>query len=192
MDCEEHNKPLHKFNHKIVVSDVVLKNRWSNVSSSDLMFLSSEMINDVSSARFSSLDSRNEQKSLEISENGEIMNIKQEMERKRLFENKMREIKRSDFNFSGIPTTSDSRKQNSGFESKALNQNDKRSMSEIIVHPRFPELRNKDSSVAEINVQEERTRRIWLPIARKTVRWFANREGRPPQSQGFNLQSLNV
>ncbi|CAN1189418.1 Putative RING-H2 finger protein ATL12, partial [Linum perenne] len=34
----------HKFNHRIVVSDFVFKNRWSTVTSSDLMFLSSEML----------------------------------------------------------------------------------------------------------------------------------------------------
>ncbi|KAI3454760.1 hypothetical protein Pfo_011423, partial [Paulownia fortunei] len=96
MDSDENkNNPLHKFNHKInVVSDVVLKNRWSNVSSSDLMFLNSEMLDDVSSARFSSLDSRNEQKSTEIArgpqENDQMMNIKEEMERKRVFQSKLR------------------------------------------------------------------------------------------------------
>ncbi|KAI3443741.1 hypothetical protein Pfo_000406 [Paulownia fortunei] len=192
---DEHNKPLHKFNHKIVVSDVVLKNRWSNVSSSDLMFLNSELLNDVSSARFSSLDSRDEQKSMETRENDEMMNIKEEMERKRIFESKLREIKQSDHysvGFPGLPTTSGSKEQNPGFESKALNPNDKRSKSEIVVHPRFTELRNKDSSLAETNVKEERMRRLWLPIARKTVQWFANRERRHPQSQGLNLQTLNV
>ncbi|KAK6158966.1 hypothetical protein DH2020_006280 [Rehmannia glutinosa] len=176
MDCDEHNNYLHKFNHKIFVShDVVLKNRWSNVSSSDLMFLNSELLNDVSSARF-------EQKSLGIrDQNDEIllMNIKQEMERKRVFE---REInKQNDKN-------SYSKQQNHGFKSKALNSSDKRSMSEIIVHPRFIELRNKDSSsLAETDVKVERMRKLWLPIATKTAHWFANRETTHPQSQEFNL-----
>ncbi|KAK3436420.1 hypothetical protein EUGRSUZ_C01015, partial [Eucalyptus grandis] len=52
----EKQKILHKFNHRIIASDVVLKNRWSNLSSSDLMFLNSEMLNDLSSNRFSSLE----------------------------------------------------------------------------------------------------------------------------------------
>ncbi|KAI3447011.1 hypothetical protein Pfo_003676 [Paulownia fortunei] len=199
MDSDENkNNPLHRFNHKInVVSDVVLKNRWSSVSSSDLMFLNSEMLNDVSSARFSSLDSRNEQKSMEIArglqENDQMMNIKEEMERKRVFESKLREIKQSDhtsFPFPGLPTTSDSNR-NYGFESKALNPNDKRSMSEIIVHPRFTELRKRESAPAQNNVKEEMMRRLWLPIARKTVQWFANRERRPPEFQG-SIHTQNV
>ncbi|CAI0628731.1 unnamed protein product [Linum tenue] len=46
----------HKFNHRIIVSDFAFKNRWSSVGSSDLMFLSSEMLNDAAGERFSSLD----------------------------------------------------------------------------------------------------------------------------------------
>ncbi|KAL3825180.1 hypothetical protein ACJIZ3_021209 [Penstemon smallii] len=164
-DCDE--QPLHKLNHKIYVSDVVLKHRWSNVSSSDLMFLNSEMLNDLSSARFSSLDLRNEQKSMVDCD--QEMSLKEEMDRKRLYESKFKEIEQSG---------EDSR-QNRGLESKAVNQNDKRSMSEIVVHPRFTELRNRD----ENNVKEERMRKLWIPIARKTVQWFANREIRPPQNQ---------
>ncbi|KAK4415557.1 E3 ubiquitin-protein ligase ATL42 [Sesamum alatum] len=189
-DDENHDKqpPLHRFNHKInVVSDVVLKHRWSNVSSSDLMFLNSEMLNDLSSARFSCLDE-------EIRDDDGIMNVKQEMGRKREFESKMMEIRqaRQDNNSFPFPTSSDSKQfANSGFGSKALNPNEKRSMSEIIVHPRFStELaRGEDSCV---DLREERTRRLWLPIARKTVQWFANRERRAPQSQESNLKNLNV
>ncbi|KAG8376045.1 hypothetical protein BUALT_Bualt09G0022800 [Buddleja alternifolia] len=168
-----HNKPLHKFNHKILVSDIVLQNRWSNVSSSDLMFLNSEMLNDVSSARFSSSDSRNYERSMESSDYMVMNNIKEEIDRKRVFESKIKEIP-----FSNFPTTSDSG-QNHGFESKALNQNEKRSMSEIIVHPRF---RNKEDS-SDVTVKEKKLRGLWLPIARKTVEWYANRERRPNQLQ---------
>ncbi|CAN8271054.1 unnamed protein product [Cochlearia groenlandica] len=49
-------KPMHKFNHRIFVSDLTFKNRWSNVTSSDLNYLTSEMLNSMSSDRFSSLD----------------------------------------------------------------------------------------------------------------------------------------
>ncbi|KAK9715371.1 hypothetical protein RND81_06G160700 [Saponaria officinalis] len=44
---------VHRVNHRIVVSDVVFKNRWSNVRSSDLMFLNSEILGFMSSNRFS-------------------------------------------------------------------------------------------------------------------------------------------
>ncbi|KAL0374386.1 UNVERIFIED_CONTAM: E3 ubiquitin-protein ligase ATL42 [Sesamum radiatum] len=192
-DDENHEQPpLHRFNHKInvvsdVVPDVVLKHRWSNVSFSDLMFLNSEMLNDVSSARFSCLDE-------EIRRDDGIMNVKQEMGRKRELESKVREIRHADQaqNSFPFPTSSDSKQfQNTGFGSKALNPSEKRSMSEIIVHPRFStELVRSEGSCAD--VREERKRRLWLPIARKTVQWFANREGRAPHSQESNLQNLNV
>ncbi|XP_009612404.1 E3 ubiquitin-protein ligase ATL42-like [Nicotiana tomentosiformis] len=120
---------LHKFNHRIVVSDVVLKHRWSNVSSSDLMFLNTEMINDMTSNRFSSSESR-----------------------------------------TNLESTS-----------KVLRQNEKRAMSEILVCPRFENQFNtrncnRENCGRSNNVKEERRKKIWLPIARRTVQWFANRE----------------
>lgn len=48
-----HGTQVHKFNHKIVVSDVVTRSRWSDLNSSDLLSLKSEMIHDMSSRRFS-------------------------------------------------------------------------------------------------------------------------------------------
>ncbi|TKY58294.1 putative RING-H2 finger protein ATL12 [Spatholobus suberectus] len=44
---------VHKFNHKIVVSDVVRRSRWSDLNSSDMLSLKSEMLHDMSSRRFS-------------------------------------------------------------------------------------------------------------------------------------------
>ncbi|CAI9759001.1 unnamed protein product [Fraxinus pennsylvanica] len=191
---EKDENVLHKFNFKITASDVMLKNRWSNVSSSDLMFLKSEMLNNISSRRFSSLDARNElNKSMEsrnmVEENYQIINIKNEMERKRVFEDK---IKQSDYSFPfpSFPTTSDESKQNSRSESKISNS-DKRSMSEITVHPRFNY--RESSCVQENNFKEERVRSLWLPIAKSTVQWFANREKRAPQSQSTtSREKLNL
>ncbi|KAH6817129.1 hypothetical protein C2S51_000732 [Perilla frutescens var. frutescens] len=190
MDCDEHKK-LHRFNHKIVVADAVLKNRWSNVSSSDIMFLNSEMLNEVSSARFSSKPA-GEMVVMRENDDHEMMNIREEIERKRVFESKVREIKRVDDDDDQNPN-----RRNRGFESSSssvMNPNEKRSMSEIVVHPRFRDLiRNRDD---DSSLKEERTRRLWLPIARKTVQWFANRERRSPlspQSHGSNVQQrLNV
>ncbi|KAG6431749.1 hypothetical protein SASPL_109832 [Salvia splendens] len=102
---------MHRLNHKIVV----LKSRWSNVSSSDIMLLNS--------------------------------------------------------------SSEEDKERKLGFESGSRNPDEKRSMSEIVVHPRFHE---------EVNVREERRRRVWLPIATKTVQWFASRETRSsPHSQQF-------
>ncbi|XP_057787199.1 E3 ubiquitin-protein ligase ATL42 [Salvia miltiorrhiza] len=162
MDCDSSPPPpLHRFNHKILVADAVLKNRWSNVSSSDIMFLNSEMMSSAAEA---------------------ITSIKEEMERKRALESKVREINQASRGDDRNILETDSNRRKLGFES-----NDKRSMSEIVVHPRFTELRRKDSSSEEINVKEETTRRLWLSIARKTVQWFANRERRSPQPQELRL-----
>ncbi|THG14122.1 E3 ubiquitin-protein ligase ATL42-like [Camellia sinensis] len=181
-NCYDHeaddlnNEFLHKFNHKIIVSDGVLKNRWSNVSSSDLLFLNSEMLVATSSDRFPSL---------ELSDEDQIMKIKDEMERKRVFENRV-----------GKTNQGSDSKADSSSGSKVLYPTEKRSMSEITVHPRFRELSMKnsvrESSLPENAAKEERLKRLWLPIAGRTVQWFAaNREMRPQQSQNTR-QQLNV
>ncbi|XP_015060718.1 E3 ubiquitin-protein ligase ATL42-like [Solanum pennellii] len=135
----DHDDMLHKFNHKIVVSDVVLKHRWSNVSSSDFMFLNTQMINDMTNNRFnSSLESRNYNKNIVSSSN-------------------------------------------------VLRQNEKRSMSEILICPRFDDYNtrncNRDNSITCV---EEKRMKLWLPIAKRTVQWFENREKR------YARQSFNV
>ncbi|PSS15577.1 E3 ubiquitin-protein like [Actinidia chinensis var. chinensis] len=186
-DADDENRKLfHKFNHTIIVSDVVLKNRWSNVSSSDLMFLNSEMLRTISSNRFSSLGLDTEQSLPKcVVEDGKIMSIKEEMERKRDFETKV--SKMSQINSFPNNSTSNSN-SNPSYVSRALNSNDKRSMSEITVHPRFREFSVKngisESSLPENDPNEDRLNRLWLPIARRTVQWFANREK--------TRQSLNV
>ncbi|KAJ8564472.1 hypothetical protein K7X08_000932 [Anisodus acutangulus] len=164
---ENNEKVLHRFNHRIIVSDVVFKNRWSNVSSSDLIFLNSELLNGMTSNIFSSMDRNTEQSTARrVIEEGQKMNIKDEMERKRFFESK---IKKNDLSQNLVASAS---------TSKVASQNEKRSMSEIIVHPRFIDFnnRNRELSVPQNNVKEERRRKLWLPIARRTVKWFANRE----------------
>ncbi|XP_055802693.1 putative RING-H2 finger protein ATL12 isoform X2 [Solanum dulcamara] len=134
---------LHKFNHRIVVSDVVLKHRWSNVSSSDFMFLNTQMINDMTSNRFFS--------------------------------------------------SSDSRTNNLESTSNVLRQNGKRTMSEILICPRFDDFNtrncNRDNSITCV---VEKRRKLWLPIARRTVQWFANREKRYAAQLEYTRQSFNV
>ncbi|OIT23131.1 PREDICTED: E3 ubiquitin-protein ligase ATL42-like [Nicotiana attenuata] len=177
----QNQKALHRFNHRIIVSDVVFKNRWSNVSFSDLMFLNSEMLNGMASNRFSSMDRITEQSTAKrvIEEEGQRMNIKDEMERKRLFESKIQQNDLSQF-----PEASESRTNSS----KSLSQNEKRCMSEIIVHPRFIDFNNKNIGNRKLS---ERRRKLWLPIARRTVKWFANRERRSSHTEN-RRQTLNV
>lgn len=172
---------FHKVNHKIIVSDVVLQNRWSSVSSSDLMFLSSEMLNDMSSNRFVFLDINKEQctKTRTI-ENEGIMKIRRELEIKRLLNKPV--------SIPDVAVTSDSAASTSHAASRIPNQGEKRSMSEITALSRFRDdgRRNRasESSLPERYTEEERRRLLWLPIARRTVQWFANRERCEQQIQG--------
>ncbi|KAK9074241.1 hypothetical protein SSX86_006838 [Deinandra increscens subsp. villosa] len=111
-DRDHDQEILHKFNHRIMVCDddndpVILKTRWSNVSSSDILVLKSEMITCTSSNRFDHHDHRRIEEP-------------------------------------------------------------RRSVSEITVHPRFLE--------GEVRVDDEKLRRLWLPIARRTVERFDNKE----------------
>lgn len=183
MSIQENNeKALHRFNHRIIVSDVVFKNRWTNVSSSDLIFLNSEMLNGMTSNRFSSIGRNTEQfMARRVIEEGQMMNIKDEMEWKRLFESK---IKQNDLSQGPVSAST----------SKVVSQNEKRSMSEIIVHPRFIDINNRnirEFSVQQNNVKQERRRKLWLPIARRTVKWFANREKSSTQTENTR-QTLNL
>ncbi|XP_010254027.1 PREDICTED: putative RING-H2 finger protein ATL12 [Nelumbo nucifera] len=196
---EDDRKPLHdKFKHKIIVSDVVFKNRWSDVSSSDLMFLNSEMLSLMSSNRFSSFLSPNSQRFMAAPsafEDGSpktehIIEIKEDMERKRLLESEI--ISRistshSVSDTSELPSTLD---PEANITSRFLNNpSEKRSMSEIINLSRFKN-RTKESSVVGNNEKEERRRRLWIPIARRTVQWFASRErSSQQQSDQYNTRS---
>ncbi|XP_057447183.1 E3 ubiquitin-protein ligase ATL42 [Lotus japonicus] len=179
---EKSDDSYHKHNHKITISDVVFKHRWSNVSSSDLMFLNSEILHDQSSNRFNNLESN-------AIDNEQIMNIKEEMERKISFEskfgagnkNKTKSVSDNDPLFA-----SDSAKSFSHHGQKYVNHGENRSMSEITAVSRFG-----NSSFPENNHKEERLRQLWFPIARRTAEWFVNRERRSQQSQNKE-QPLDV
>ncbi|GMN50589.1 hypothetical protein TIFTF001_019753 [Ficus carica] len=168
-------KVFHKHNHKVTVSNFHFNNRWSNLNSSDLMFLNSEMLNDISSDRFSStnwnnvIDMSSTGKDLE---NKEIMKKKEEMEIKRSLHSKV-----------GLTSTSVS--------SSTTNSGECRSVSEIISLSRYGNfgMKNKiteSCSMFENDLKEGKARRVWLPIARRTIHWLANRE------KSSQEQSLNV
>ncbi|XP_058782254.1 E3 ubiquitin-protein ligase ATL42-like [Vicia villosa] len=115
MKHHQQQQPLHMINHRILISDAVTRSRWSDLNSSDLLSLKSEMLHDVSSARFSPDEDEN--------------------------------------------------------SFTALNPGEKRSMSDIPNVPRFVEVGSRRR-----NGNDERMWRIWLPIARRTVQWFARQE----------------
>ncbi|KAF4350803.1 hypothetical protein G4B88_029698 [Cannabis sativa] len=179
---QQQQQVLHKHNHKIVVSDFVYKNRWSNVSSSDLIFLNSEMLNDISSTRFHQASNSNSI-TITTEENDEITKIKEEMGMKRSFQNK-------------VGTSINNINNNNNVSSSSvMSCGEQRSVSEITAHSRYgvlgsnSRLRRDSSLTDQNNVKEERIRRAWLSIAKKTVQWFANREESP---QNQNLHPSNV
>ncbi|KAH7852278.1 hypothetical protein Vadar_022687 [Vaccinium darrowii] len=182
---------FHKFNHKIIMSNAVLKSRWSNLSSSDLLFLNSEMLRDVSSNRFPPLDSNTHANSNTwVTEEGRISKIiREEMEGKRGFETEVGKVNQNDsYPLLSGASTSD--------PTKNLLPNEKRSMSEIAGHSRFDEFSSMNISVTESSVPEnaaaeERMKRLWMPIARKTVQWYANWD-KKSQRLNYTKKSLNV
>lgn len=112
--------------------------------------------------------------------------FRDEVERKRLNGSKVAGIKRNG-SISDIPSTSNTKDAaNSSNVSKFMIPSGKRSMSEITNFSRFVDFggtgKIKDSSTGENGAKEERVRKLWLPIARRTVQWFAGRERRS-QSQ---------
>ncbi|XP_073034406.1 E3 ubiquitin-protein ligase ATL42-like [Primulina eburnea] len=170
VDSDQFEKRFHRFNHRVDgYSDVIFKNRWSNVSSSDLLLLNSGFLKDASSARFMSDNSM------------EVEEIQKENDQMMSTINQT--AGNSFLKFPGLPTTSDSSK-NLEFGSNCPYHVDKRSMSEILVHPRFTEFEDNTDSFLVENSESERIRRLWIPIARKTVQWFTSRESRPPNPQG--------
>ncbi|KAH0915536.1 hypothetical protein HID58_029982 [Brassica napus] len=152
---KDENKVMHKFNHRIFVSDVVFKNRWSNVSSSDLMFLNSEMVCSISSERFSF------KRSDEEDQRGNLR-IKEDMENK----------------LSSMKTMLLSESKDSGSKLRSvMTETGRRSVSEITTVPRLSIAVHGDcsgSNAATASETEERRRRLWLPIASKTAQFFEN------------------
>ncbi|KAJ4953326.1 hypothetical protein NE237_030158 [Protea cynaroides] len=196
---DDDRKLLHKFKHMIIVSDVVCKNRWSDVNSSDLMLLNSEMLRVMSSKRFDSSASSSERftSAMASFDNGsssnsndqQIMKIKEEIERKREFESK---IKMShSFSNSNLPLSTSALGSRS--EANPINlpgplvPSGARSVSETSFS-RFPAdyiAKNRIRQSVHRSGKDERIRKVWIPIARRTVQWFAGREKRSQQQSNY-------
>ncbi|OWM84552.1 hypothetical protein CDL15_Pgr000992 [Punica granatum] len=188
---EANQMMLHKFKHRIVVSDVVFQNRWSNVSSSDLMFLNSEMLNAFSSDRFSALEPFKGNTNMAAdhrveNDRNQMGRIKEEMDRKRIFESKLSSINKTGL-ISGPSTRPIADTGNQLSHTNGLNMVsdlEKRSQSEITAVSRFGDSTiGKSGRYSGGNRKEDRRRQLWLPIARRTVQWFANRERRSRSHQ---------
>ncbi|MQL98469.1 hypothetical protein Taro_031177 [Colocasia esculenta] len=188
---ERREQFYHRFKHRIVVSDVVFKNRWSDLNSSDLVSLNSEMLRSLSSRRFPAAAmvdvavNMEEQKSFSrpdpsnhASADETLRKIKEEIERKRSLESKA-----SHMNIAGSPSGSDTISQGSTSTlPKSLDpSSNNRAMSEIVNISRFGDAMVRsggDATGSSTNMEEEKVRRVWLPIARRTVQWSTAREKR--------------
>ncbi|KAJ6745610.1 RING-H2 FINGER PROTEIN ATL4J [Salix koriyanagi] len=182
-NADDRNRKLfHKFMHKIVISDVLVKSRWSDANSSDFLSLNTEMLRDMSSNKFSPQKSssarfHNGLSSVENLENP----VKDDTERKTLCEPQLTTVDRSN----SVPS--------SGLKSsKKPNPAWKRSVSEVTIFSRFRQLsvRNKMRESTSLG-KDERTRMLWLPLARRTIQWFAGRERNSRQSE-YERQASNV
>lgn len=147
-----HPNSFHKFKHKIILSDMTIRNRWSDVKSSDLLFLSSEMLHYSSSQRFLPSES---------SDGGADPN----------------RISQSHSISISNPASSCCWE-----DTKARftnNAGEKRSMSEIVSFSRFAfSMKNgyPKSPSSERSRRKEQARTLWLRIARRTVLSFARKE----------------
>ncbi|CAN6345590.1 unnamed protein product [Urochloa humidicola] len=162
---EEAAPELDRHRHRIIVSDVVFKSRWSELNSADLIALDTEMLRSMSSGRFSLPDSPEF-----ISEAAKLSTAEEESldgvapaERKRLLAGGRgggRCSSSAAVDAVVVPGAAAARMISSGV----------RSVSEIVSLPRL-------RGAARERLSEEENRR-WLPIARRTARWFAGRTRR--------------
>ncbi|CAL4895264.1 unnamed protein product [Urochloa decumbens] len=165
--------------HRIIVSDVVFKSRWSELNSADLIALDTEMLRSLSSGRFSFPDSPpefDEAAKLSTAEEEEAGGVVP-AERKRLLAGGRGggaggRCSSSAAVDAAVPTAA--RMISSGV----------RSMSEIVSLPRL-------RGAARERLSEEENRR-WLPIARRTARWFAGRARRDDDEPAAGAAGVHV
>jgi len=199
---QESTRALHRLNHQIIVSDVVFKNRWSNVSSSDLMFLNSEMLGAMSSDRFPSSNFLLGGKLLDYPPTDghyEVMDVKEEMERKRMFEHKLGQLERCN---SMSSSKNDNRVSHDSRQISLVRSTETRAMSEITAASRFkdtmsmksklrqglegPENDNHNNNDENGDFREGiKRRKLWFPIAKRTVQWFQNKRKNRSQLRLF-------
>ncbi|RZR83001.1 hypothetical protein BHM03_00009543 [Ensete ventricosum] len=179
---------FHKFKHKIIVSDVVFKSRWSDVNSSDLIALNSEMLSgktlaDVywnveptGAARISGGSSEGK-----ASADEKVLKIKEEMEKKRLLDIKASQLNKSCS--TAVPSSMssisahDANPNNTNSNSRALISSGNRTMSEITNLSRFRQVKDPGSIPTTDEDEDEKVRRLWLPIAKRTVQCDASIRG---------------
>ncbi|KAG0519576.1 hypothetical protein BDA96_09G275200 [Sorghum bicolor] len=177
---------LDRHKHRIIVSDVVFKSRWSELNSADLIALDMEMLRSMSSSsgRFvfppdspycpeysneAQQAPNNKEIAAEEEDDDDEDGVVPTTSRKRL----LKPVVVVDARLGGgcssgsAVSASAARMISSGV----------RSMSEIVSLPRL-----RAAARERLSEEENRNRR-WLPIARRTARWFAGRASRGQQQQ---------
>lgn len=159
---------FHKLKHKIIISDAMFKNRWSDLNSSDLTSLNSDMLKDVSNRRFSSSERYSSLEDQAISK------IKLDIERKRVLEGKRKiHLNVGDDAVESVAVGTGGSSITSG----------RRCMSEM---PNIPRSLDAKPTAHTGGVMDDSMRKAWLPIARRTVQWFAGK-GRMSETQNHVL-----
>ncbi|CAM6023371.1 unnamed protein product [Sphagnum balticum] len=189
-------KPLtsgRRLGHRIIISDVVMRERWSDFAARDVLFLNTQLLfglnERLSVSRMSSC-SRNDLLSplnLRTSPNRPEFIL---VDGKRL---STRSKSKYDFEGKGAPflkkTLSLGRTTLLDLDGRLLAGIDQRSLSDLTSVERVADSRKKDqvgirSSDGPQNTDNERTRQ-WLSIARKTLNRLVGREKRIPSSTGL-------
>ncbi|OEL24891.1 hypothetical protein BAE44_0014087, partial [Dichanthelium oligosanthes] len=174
---------LDRHKHRIIVSDVVFKSRWSELNSADLIALDTEMLRSMSSGRFSLPDSPEYNEANQLSTaaaaaeeevDGVVPTARGETERKRLL-----------VDGRGGGRCSSSAAVDAVPAAARMITSGVRSMSEIVSLPRL-------RGAARERLSEEENRR-WLPIARRTARWFAGRaRGEEAEAEAVHVVAARV
>ncbi|KAK9715380.1 hypothetical protein RND81_06G161300 [Saponaria officinalis] len=178
---------VHRVNHRIVVSDVVFKNRWSDVQSSDLMSLNSEIFGVMSNDHFSWSDrmgAKHESMDFEGSfDQYSVVNIREEMEKKIMFETKLGKIKKSGSN-NNMGVESSRTIGSISIDKRALSLSDITTLSRFKNLMNTKELNDRYNDLSDENVRNDiNRRRKWFHIAKKTVKWFADKDNNFVQHQ---------
>uniref|UniRef100_A0A8R7TBH5 RING-type E3 ubiquitin transferase n=2 Tax=Triticum urartu TaxID=4572 RepID=A0A8R7TBH5_TRIUA len=168
--ADDSNTKLDRHRHRIVVSDSVFKSRWSDLNSADLIALDTEMLRSVSSGRFpypypypddDIIFVGEEQEHDRDDHDGARMSV--EIQKKRLLEVESGSGSKG----LGLGGCGGSEAVEPSVRAASrLVSSGVRSMSEIVRLPRV---------AVRATEEEERARQRWVPIARRTARWFAAR-----------------
>ncbi|KAL6609498.1 hypothetical protein ACP70R_039467 [Stipagrostis hirtigluma subsp. patula] len=169
---------LDRHKHRIIVSDAVFKNRWSELNSADLIALDTEMLRSMSSGRIQFFPSPPEYQKQQLPSSAsdeEAPTVGEKTDKKRLLGGKQ----------GGLGGCSSSAAVDAVSASAArMISSGVRSVSEIVSLPRRTRER--------LTTEEEENNRRWLPIARRTARRFAGRVNKAEPEEDDDEAGVDV